>query len=112
MAELSNPQIVRFANERVRTMADEIVRFSRHVDEWLADYAAQGIAPQLVAAGLGSVIADGSETDGRQRIDGLKVANLRAALQQLQAAIAVTTVAGVGATAKSVADGIHVNGNR
>ena len=109
--EISNPQIVTFANDRARTIADQILRFSAIVDAFISDYAAQGIASAITAAGASQMIADGSEIDGRQRVTGTKIINLRAALGQLQAALTTTLVTGVGATAKSVADGIQVNGS-
>jgi len=113
MAEITNPQIVLFANERARTMADTVERFSALVDAWVADYAAQAIATQITndGNGAGATIADGSETDGRQRITGTKIVNLKAALLQVQTALTTTAVSGVGATVKAIADGIQVNGS-
>jgi hypothetical protein len=112
MAEIVDPQIVVFANERARTIADKVVSFSAQVDAWLADWSAQGMSALVTAAGAAETIADGSATDGRQRITGTKLVNLRAALLQLQTALTATAVAGVGATPKAVADGIQVNGSQ
>lgn len=111
MAEIENPQIVAFANERARTISDAIEQFSAKVDSFLADYAAQGMAAAITAAGASELIDDGSATDGRQRITGTKIVNLKAGLLQLQTAMTVTAVSGVGATPKAIADGIQVNGS-
>lgn len=113
MAEITNPQVVTFANERARTMADTVVRLSAQVDAWLADYTAQGIAAAITgdAAGSSSNIGDGSATDGRQRVTGSEIINFRAALLQVQTALTTTLVSGVGATVKAIADGIQVNGS-
>jgi len=113
MADITNPQIVVFSNERARAMADHLVRFSAEVDAWLTDYAAQGIAAAITgdANGAGANIADGSATDGRQRVTGTKIINLRAGLLQAQTALTSTLVSGVGASVKAIADGIQVNGS-
>jgi hypothetical protein len=111
MADNNNPQVILFANERARTIADLLVSTSAKVDAWIADYNAGGIGTLITAAGASENIADGSEVDGRQRITGTKVINLRAALLQLQTALTTTAVSGVGATPKAIADGIQVNGS-
>jgi hypothetical protein len=111
MADITNPQIVTFANERARTIADAIEVFSEKVDAFVADYAAQGMTALITAAGASELVADGSEADGRQRITGTKIINLRAALLQLQTALMTTAVSGVGSTPKVIADGIQVNGS-
>ena len=113
MADITNPQIVVFSNERARVMADHLVRFSAEVDAWLTDYAAQGIAAAITgdANGASANIGDGSATDGRQRVTGTEIVNLRAGLLQVQTALTSTLVSGVGTTAKSIADGIQVNGS-
>jgi hypothetical protein len=112
MAEITNAQVVKFANERARTMADEIVYLDRLIAAWLADWTAQGMSAAITAdaAGTTSNITDGSETDGRQRVTGTELVNLRAALLQLQASLAAV-VSGVGASPRSIADGIQVNGS-
>ena len=109
MAEITNPQIIVFANERARTMADRVVSLSAAIDAWLSDWTAQGMSAAITAAGVAENIADGSEYDGRQRVTGTKLVNFRAALLQLQSALTSTAVAGVGATPKAIADGIQVN---
>lgn len=113
MADITNPQIITFANERARVISDHLVRFSAEVDAWLADYAAQGISAAITGAseGAGSNIADGSATDGRQRVTGTEIMNLKAGLLQVQTALTTTLVSGVGTTPKAIADGIQVNGS-
>jgi hypothetical protein len=113
MADITNVQVVRFSNERARTMADAIVSLSAKVDAWLADWTAQAISAAITAdsAGASANVADGSETDGRQRVTGTELTNFRAALIQVQTALTTTLVSGVGATVKAIADGIQVNGS-
>ena len=113
MAEITNPQVITFTNDRARIIADSLVRFSDEVNAWLEDYAAQGIAAAINgdAAGASSNIDDGSATDGRQRVTGTKVINLRAGLLQVQTALTTTLVSGVGTTARAISDGIQVNGS-
>ena len=111
MADIVNPQVVTFANERCRVIADELERVCTHIDAWLVDYAAQGIAALITAEGASNNVADGSETDGRQRVTGTEIINLRAGLLQAQTALEVTAVSGVGTSVKAICDGIQVNGS-
>jgi hypothetical protein len=111
MPEITDSQIIKFANERARTIADEVARLHYAIEGWLADYTAQGISALITAAGATNVIADGSETDGRVRITGTQLVNLRAALLQVQTAVDTTTVSGVGVAPFGIANGIQVNGS-
>lgn len=111
MADIVSPQVVKFSNERGRTMADEIVALSGRVDAWLADWSAQSMSALITAEGASNNVADGSDVDGRQRVTGTELVNLRAALLQVQTALTTTLVSGVGATVKAIADGIQVNGS-
>jgi hypothetical protein len=110
MADITDPQIVRWSNERARVLADRLEQAEAAINAYLADWTAQGVSALITAAGATNAIADGSETDGRQRVTGTKLVNMRAALLQLQTALDTTLVAGVGATAKSILDGVQVNG--
>jgi uncharacterized membrane protein YjgN (DUF898 family) len=110
MAEITDPQVVLFANDRTRSAADKMEILYSILLAWQADYVAQGIAAKIVTAGASNIIADGSEIDGRQRITGNSIINLHAALTQLLTAWDTTLVTGVGATVKAVTDGIQVNG--
>jgi hypothetical protein len=111
MPDITDPQVVVWANERARTIADAIVAFEAKLGGWVADYAAQSIASQISAAGAAEIIADGSDTDGRARITGTQILNLNAAINQVRTAISTTLVSGVGTTAKAIADAIQVNGS-
>lgn len=111
MADIVSPQVVHFCNERVRPMADQVERFCSMLDAWLTDYGAQGIATLIAAEGASNNVGDGSDIDGRQRVTGTEIINLRAGLLQAQTALETTLVSGVGTTVKAIADGIQVNGS-
>ncbi len=111
MPDTTDPQLAKFANERARTIADAITSLVLKMQSFQADYAAQGIAALITAAGNTNTIGDGSATDGRQRITGIQVQNLKAAIDQLVTSATVTAVTGVGATPASVSQAIQVNGS-
>ena len=71
MADITDPQAVRFANEKVRVLADLATRYY---------YAALAFANEWDANNIGAiipstpdVIVDGSATDGRTPITGANV---------------------------------------
>lgn len=111
MAETTDPLVVNWANTRVRPIADAL----RHVDDLIvsykADYAAQGINAALVAAGASQLIADGSATDGRVRITGTTIQNLKACIDQVQTAMDTTLVSGVGSPPMTTINQAQVNGS-
>ena len=110
MADITDVQVVRFANERTRVLADKLEALYFELSAYRSDYAGQGISAKITAAGASGTIADGSDVDGRQRITGVSIQNLAAGLTQLQTAWDTTLVAGVGATLKSMLDTVQVNG--
>lgn len=75
MAEITNPEAIRFCNERVRVAADKLAQLY---------YVAKSVGQEWTATGLGDIIAynngdlvvDGSATDGRHPISGIDVNNL------------------------------------
>lgn len=111
MADTTDPQLAKFANERVRTIADKLTSLVLAAQSFQTDYAAFGIAALITAAGNTNTIGDGSATDGRQRITGLQIQNLKAAIDQLVTSATVTAVTGVGATPAFVSQAIQVNGS-
>ena len=111
MADTTDPQLAKFVNERVRTIADAITAIALKMQSFQADYAAFGINALITAAGNTNTIGDGSATDGRQRITGLQIQNLKAAIDQLMTSATVTTVTGVGATPAAISQAIQVNGS-
>lgn len=73
MADNTNPEAIRFANTRLRVVADMLAQ---------AYYASKAAQAEWYANNLGAlfpsgdVVIDGSETDGRHPIDGNDAANL------------------------------------
>lgn len=75
MADITNPQIIKFANERGRLLADIAESLyhtsKRFQQEWVALVASTPIIPTA------SPIADGSDTDGRKRVTDTHLVNLK-----------------------------------
>lgn len=74
MADITNPEAVRFCNERARTLADKAAAYF---------YAAQAFEDEWDATDMGTkipntsdVVIDGSATDGRSPITGANVNGL------------------------------------
>jgi len=76
MAENANQQVVKFANEEVRQVADRFYQLYFRCKQLLANYNAGDIGTKITLAGAGELIADGSDLDGRTRITGGDVFNL------------------------------------
>lgn len=83
MPENSNPQVVAFANNKVRPLADKLVGLYYSSKSLIAEYAAGDIGTKIEAAGAGELLADGSAVDGRTRITGGDIYNIVTAAQQL-----------------------------
>lgn len=84
MADIDNPVAVRWSNERVRTIADQVTRTLRQIDAYLAEWDAGALA-DLFPVSADPVI-DGSPDDGRLSITGNDVrvlTNQLAAIQSL-----------------------------
>ena len=108
MPDITNPQIIAFANERVRTIADKVTELRYAIDSYLNDYAAQGMAALIVTAGGANTIP---ETSGRSIITGTQILNQKAAILKLQPNFEADLVSGVGATVAAINDAIQVNGS-
>lgn len=84
MAEITNPEAVKFCNERVRTVADRLAQMY---------YEAKAVSDEWTANNLGAIIAydntdlvvDGSATDGRHPVSGADVNGLMNRLNELVA---------------------------
>jgi len=107
---LTDVQVVRWANERSRTIADKMAALYYALVAYQNDYAAEGIAAKIVAAGAGETVADGSDTDGRPRITGTTLQNFNAVVAQMKTAFDAT-VAGVGSAATVTINQIQINGS-
>ena len=80
MAENSNPQVVAFANEQIRPLANRLYQAYYAAKQAIANYNAADIGTKIEAVGAGELIADGSATDGRTRITGGDIYNMLTAL--------------------------------
>lgn len=75
MSDNTNPQAVRFANEKLRPACDAFVSAIRTLRQLRADYVAQGVGP-LVAGSAElqqAILVDGSAGDGRTPLSGYDV---------------------------------------
>jgi hypothetical protein len=110
MPDITDPQVVKWANERARTISDKLTATYYALSAYVADYVSGGIAAKIVAAGASGTIADGATTDGRSLITGTSIVNLKAAVDQMKTAFE-TAVTGVGSPVTTIAGGIQVNGS-
>lgn len=85
--EISNPQVVGFANNRVRPTSDAIYSLYWALKSAHGEYFAQNIGTLINDAGASELIADGSETDGRPRITGGTIYNVVGVWEAIIAAI-------------------------
>lgn len=76
MADITNPQAVRFCNERVRRAADRFAQLYYRCCVLRDEWTAQGMA-SLIPNDAGSEVIDGSQTDGRPIITGADVHNMK-----------------------------------
>lgn len=76
MPDITNPQIVRFANEKARVLADAADSFYqtclRFQQEWAAAVAAGVTFPSTT-----DLVADGSDVDGRKRVTANQLQGLK-----------------------------------
>jgi hypothetical protein len=110
VADITNLVVVNFSDRRVRSVADKLAALHYVIEAWLADYASQGISAALTAGGATNLVAQ-SAGDARVPITGNQIINLRAALLQMQTALDVTAVSGVGASVFSIVNAIQVSGS-
>ena len=108
MPEITNAQVVAFANEKARPIADRLYQAYYKSKSVLLDYNAGDIGTKIDAEGSGNLIADGSTSDGRTRITGGDIYNLITALQQFVNYVEGGTVTTADRT--TVITKPHVNG--
>lgn len=87
MAEIVNPQVAKFTNERVRPTADRLYGLYYELKSAHYEYFNQGIGGLINTGGAGNLITDGSQTDGRARIAGGQVYTWVAILEAVIAAL-------------------------
>lgn len=83
MALNSNPQVIAYSNNRVRPLADKLIRARRDLKAAVEEYNDQNIGSLINAAGDGNILADGSATDGRPQMVGGDLYNFVTLLQDL-----------------------------
>jgi len=75
MADITNPEAVKFSNEKIRVAADKLAQayyFAKVVQqEWFANNMGS-----LITNNALDIIIDGSETDGRHVISGADATNV------------------------------------
>jgi hypothetical protein len=101
MATITDPQIIKWANERARSAADHYAQFIAELRDLLGTYGAQGIGTRLAAWEMGDILGDGSATDGRPTLTRNQILLLIAdAIAIRDAADADPDVDGIGALLK------------
>jgi hypothetical protein len=86
MANITNPQIIQFANEKCRRLANLIESMRRTCEQFAVEVA---IIEQLAAysgAQDADVILDGAEIDGRKVVTKVRIAELKYVAGQIAAA--------------------------
>ncbi len=75
MADITNPEAVRFANEKARTLADAATKYYYAAKAFLNEWDATGMGVKF--PNTADMIVDGSATDGRTPITGANVNGLK-----------------------------------
>ena len=83
MAEITNPQVVNFANNDMRILGDMLTKLNIRSAAASATYSAADLGTVITAAGSSNLITDGSEIDGRTRCTGGDIFNMVTLLNDL-----------------------------
>lgn len=62
---LDNPQLIEWANDEARQVADLLVEAKLRADSFISEYNARGLGTIINDGGSSGPILDGSATDGR-----------------------------------------------
>jgi hypothetical protein len=84
MAQITNPQAVRFCNERVRVAADALAKLYYLAKAIRNEWDATGMSA-LIAYNNGDLVVDGAASDGRPPVTGISVNNLVTRLTEFTA---------------------------
>ena len=79
--ELSNPQLVSYCNDDLRTLADNLYKLAYQIPGSVAVYNARDLGTIINVGGASNLIDDGSAVDGRTRCTGGDVFNMVTLLQ-------------------------------
>lgn len=85
MADITNPQAIKFCNEKLRPLADLIEKTRRTAEQFAVDIVTEFEAHTSGNAN-GDVILDGAATDGRSIITKQNVAEVKFVAEQIAAA--------------------------
>lgn len=83
MPDITNPEAVRFCNEKARVLADLATRYYYTSLALLNEWDATGMGATI--PNTADVVADGSDVDGRSRITGAMVHGLHDHVQAMVA---------------------------
>jgi hypothetical protein len=108
---IASPQIILWANQRARTIADEFELFYAKVASHVNDFQVQDIIDQIIAAGASQTVDDGSNSDGRSIITGQNLIDLYVALSTVLTTMNTANTGVYGnPTNKTVVDRVQVMG--
>ena len=82
MAEITNPEAIRFCNEKVRPAAARLAKAFYFAKIAYAEWTANGMG-DIIAYNNADLVVDGAGTDGRHPITGISVNNLITRLSEL-----------------------------
>lgn len=86
MADIIDPAVRKFANEKLRVMADMVEQTRRTGEQFLIDVAAE-FESLTSGNASGDVIVDGAATDGRSIITKQSVGEVKYVVEQLVACL-------------------------
>lgn len=86
---ITNPQAVKFSNEKARTLANAIQTMDRTLSQFMLDVVT-AFEANTGANADGEVIEDNATLDGRPVVTKVNVAELKFVVEQLQATMAVS----------------------
>lgn len=81
---ITNPSAVKFCNERVRVLADQIARVHTTIGLLAAEWEAKGLG-DLIPDDAKEIVEDGSSVDGRTPISGADVHQMLSLVKDLLA---------------------------
>jgi hypothetical protein len=89
-SDLTDAQLIAFANEYLRTFADQIVRIDQNLPVIVATYNSRNLGSIINAGGASNTLADGSAQNGRTTRTGGDVYNIITLIQDLKTFLDVT----------------------
>jgi hypothetical protein len=110
VADITDAQIVAWSNTRSRVLANKMADLYAVAVAYQNDWAAQGLAARITAAGAANNIGDNYQLDGKPIITGTALVNFKAAIDQVKANFD-TLVSGVGSPVTTIVNGIQTDGS-